>query len=124
MNRYAKWTRARGGKARDGPCRAERSGADRVGVARPRDGPQWRRCLIRPLSCSPRVTLVSVKFLLKLENGEPADPPAFIVAVPTWTIGDEFFTGTDEFWRILAIETDIDDLIDAGFNGSWTIEPV
>ena len=65
------------------------------------------------------------RYLLVLANGEPADPPAFIVATPTWKVGDEFFTGVDEFWRILAIDTDIDEeLVERGFHAVWPVEPI
>ena len=56
-----------------------------------------------------------------MRTASQRNPPAFIVATPTW---DEFFTGLDEFRRILAIDTDIDDeLVDRGFN-AVTVEPV
>ena len=65
------------------------------------------------------------KYLLVLENGEPVDPAAFVVATPTWRVGNEFFTGQGQFSRILGIETEIaDELLARGFNAVWTVEPI
>jgi hypothetical protein len=56
------------------------------------------------------------KFLLRLENGEPSDPAVLVAAVPNWTVGETFSTGRGDEWRILAIDTDIDDeLVARGF---------
>jgi hypothetical protein len=52
-------------------------------------------------------------------------PPVFVVATPTWRVGDEFFTGRGEFWRILGIETELaDELVAQGINAVWTVEPI
>jgi hypothetical protein len=60
------------------------------------------------------------RFLLKLEDGDPNDPPALVTAVPNWTVGETFSTGRGE-WRILAIETEIaEELMERGFNGIFT----
>jgi hypothetical protein len=72
----------------------------------------------------PRGSRRVFRFLLKLENGEPNDPPALVTAVPNWTVGDTFLTGRGDKWRILAIDTELEDeLVDAGFNGIFTVEP-
>ena len=42
------------------------------------------------------------RFLLLLEDGDSADPAAFLTAIPTWREGDEFLAGVDlERFRIL-----------------------
>jgi hypothetical protein len=64
------------------------------------------------------------KFLLVLEDGEPTDPPALVTAVPNWTVGEVFLTGRGDHWRILAIDTNIDEeLVEHGFNAVFTVEP-
>jgi hypothetical protein len=64
------------------------------------------------------------KFLRRLEDGEPNDPATLVTAVPNWTVGETFTTGRGHKWRILGIDTEIaDELIDAGFNGAFTVEP-
>ena len=65
------------------------------------------------------------KFLLRLENGDPNDPAVLVTAVPNWTVGETFSTGRGHEWRILAIDTDIEEeLVDTGINAVFTIEPV
>jgi hypothetical protein len=45
------------------------------------------------------------RFLLVLEDGEPADPPAFITVLPEWHPGDEFLAGAElQRFRIRAID--------------------
>ena len=64
-------------------------------------------------------------FLLVLEDGQPNDPAAFLTAARTgrWARRSQRLAG--EQWRILGIDSDIDDeLVSAGFNVVWTIEPV
>jgi hypothetical protein len=41
------------------------------------------------------------RFALMLEDGDPADPAAFVTAVPNWRVGDEFMCGPElrEFQR-------------------------
>jgi hypothetical protein len=63
-------------------------------------------------------------FLLRLADGEPTDPPALVTAVPNWSVGETFVTGRGADWRIVAIETEIDEeLLERGFNGVFTVEP-
>jgi hypothetical protein len=62
------------------------------------------------------------RYLLKLTDGEPNDPAAFVTAVPNWNVGEIIPLGRGEELRVLAIETDIaDELIDAGFNGIFVV---
>jgi hypothetical protein len=65
----------------------------------------WSR--IGSADCEDR--LYVFRFLLKLEDGEPTDPAVFVTAVPNWTVDETFSTGRGEEWRILAIDTDIDE---------------
>jgi hypothetical protein len=63
------------------------------------------------------------RYLLRLPNGEPYDPPAFVTVMPTWHVGDEFLITHDRRLRILAIDADIpDELFEQGFNAIWTID--
>jgi hypothetical protein len=65
------------------------------------------------------------RFPLRLENGEPNSPAVLVTAVPNWTVGETFSTGRGHEWRILAIDTAIDDeLVARGINSVFTVEPV
>ena len=71
-----------------------------------------------------RAEPVAFKFLLVLEDGEPNDPAAFLTAVPNWTVGETFSTARGAQWRILAIDSEIDDeLVEGGFTAMFTVEP-
>jgi hypothetical protein len=63
------------------------------------------------------------RFLLRLPDGDPPDPPVFITAVPNWDIDEVFQTGDGSRWRILRMEID-PELEEQGFNGVWFVEPV
>jgi hypothetical protein len=64
------------------------------------------------------------RFLLRLEDGEPNDPAVLVRAVPNWTVGETFSTSRGHEWRILEVETDIDEeLVERGINAVFTIEP-
>ena len=63
------------------------------------------------------------KFLLVLEDGEPHDPAVFLTVVPNYTVNEEFLLGDGERLRILAIDTDLHDVLaDEGFHGVFTVE--
>jgi hypothetical protein len=49
------------------------------------------------------------RYLLALENGEPADPAAFVTAVPDWRAGDTFVARGGQLFRVLAIEPEMDE---------------
>ena len=38
-------------------------------------------------------------YLLALESGEPADPAAFVTAVPAWHVGDTLFASSGQMFR-------------------------
>jgi uncharacterized protein (UPF0128 family) len=62
------------------------------------------------------------RFLLRLADGEPVDPPAFVVAVPDWHEGDTFNVSGRTF-RIIEIDADLpDELANEGFNAVWYVE--
>jgi hypothetical protein len=64
------------------------------------------------------------KFFLVDEHGQVGDPAGFITAVPNWTVGETFSIGSGESFRIIVIKTEIaDELLDAGFNGVFVVEP-
>jgi hypothetical protein len=65
------------------------------------------------------------KYLLVQPDGEPADPAAFLTAVPNWSVGEEFMVSNGDRYRIVAINNEIDvegleDLYERGINGIWT----
>jgi hypothetical protein len=61
------------------------------------------------------------RFLLKLEDGEPNDPAVLVTAVPNWSVGETFSTDRGREWRILAIDSAIDDETRrAGINAVFT----
>jgi hypothetical protein len=62
------------------------------------------------------------RFLLMLENGEAADPPAFISDEPDWNVGDTFVAGGRRF-RILKIsDREIAEVTAHIFDALWTVE--
>ncbi len=65
------------------------------------------------------------RFLLRLEDGEPNDPAVYVSAILNYSVGETFPLGRGERLRILAIDDDPDDeLVEAGINGIFTVEPV
>ena len=66
------------------------------------------------------------KFLLILQDEAENDPPTLVTEIPEWEVGQTFLTGgRGQQLQILAIETEIpEDLIEAGFDGVFTVEPV
>ena len=64
------------------------------------------------------------KFFLVDEHGQVGDPAGFITAVPNWTVGETFLLGHGEKFRILEIRADLlPEMLDAGFNGIFVVEP-
>jgi hypothetical protein len=62
------------------------------------------------------------RFLLVLANGEAADPPAFVSAVPGWNVGDTFEAGGRRF-RILEISSrEMAEVTAHAFEAVWTVE--
>lgn len=59
-----------------------------------------------------------------LPNDEPNDPASWATIVPNWDVGETIMLGDGERLRILGIETEIDELVDHGFNGTFTVEPL
>jgi hypothetical protein len=46
------------------------------------------------------------RYLLALENGEPADPPGFVTAVPDWRPGMTLVASSGQLFKILAVEVE------------------
>jgi hypothetical protein len=68
------------------------------------------------------------KYLLRLPDGQPPDPAAFVTAVPNWGVGEQFMVSKGDRYRILAINSEIDaegleELYVRGINGIWMVEP-
>jgi hypothetical protein len=64
------------------------------------------------------------RFLLMLENGESADPAAFVSDEPDWNVGDPFVAGGRRF-RILDIsDREIAEVTAHTFEAVWTVEEV
>ena len=74
------------------------------------------------------VRVSGYRYLILLENGEPANPAGFVVGEPPgrWNVGEVFFTGSGAFFRILAMngppEGDVPEA--EAWDGVWTVEPV
>jgi hypothetical protein len=65
---------------------------------------------------------VPFRFVLLLEDGEPADPPVFLTATRDWHEGDVFMPRGGESFRIVRIEPAMYD--EAPFHAKWTVEPL
>jgi hypothetical protein len=65
------------------------------------------------------------KFFLVDEHGDVQDPASFLTAVPKWTAGETFLMAHGPRFRILEAKTEIaGELLDAGFNGVFVVEPL
>jgi hypothetical protein len=75
-----------------------------------------------------RANMTGFDYLLVLANGEPGDPGVFVVNEPpgAWKVGDVFFTGTGDWFRILALEGAPEGTVAEAqeWNAVWTVEPV
>src|SRR5580765_4510144 len=47
------------------------------------------------------------RYLLRFADGEPVDPPAFVVAVPNWSVGETFTVSSGETFRILEMDAEL-----------------
>ena len=65
---------------------------------------------------------IGFRYLLLLENGEPADPAVFVTASPQWEEGDPFQAGDGSRWRIVRIAPEL--VGNAPFDGAWVVEPL
>jgi hypothetical protein len=64
------------------------------------------------------------KFFLVDEHGDGQDPAGFLTAVPNWTVGETLLVGDGRRFRILGIRTELlPEMLDAGFNGIFVVEP-
>jgi len=65
------------------------------------------------------------RHLLVLPDGEPNEPPSFLTAIPNWTVGEIITLGDGEQLRVVGIADQIADLlVEHGFSGIFTVEPV
>jgi hypothetical protein len=64
------------------------------------------------------------RYLLAFENGEPADPAAFVTVVPDWRPGMTFVAPNGQLFRILAVESEMDEERSAEKMGLLVVEPV
>ena len=62
------------------------------------------------------------RYLLVLENGEPADPAAYVTAREAWDEGDTFVTPNGQLFVIVSVEPDVAAM--AAFDGVWCVRPV
>jgi hypothetical protein len=65
---------------------------------------------------------VPFRFVLMLEDGEPADPAVFLTGTRDWHEGDVFMPRGGERFRIVRIEPAMYD--EAPFHATWTVESV
>ena len=72
-----------------------------------------------------RATLGDVfRYLIKFPDGLLHDPAVFVTAVPFWSLAETLRVGNGHLLRILAVDTQINHaLIEAGFDGVFTVEP-
>ena len=64
------------------------------------------------------------RYLLAVEDGEPADPAVFVTAVPDWRPGMTFFAASGQLFRILAVEPEMDEERSREQMGLFGVEPV
>jgi hypothetical protein len=80
-----------------------------------------KSALGRARSALARVAL-GFRYLLVLEDGQAADPTAFVTTIRSWEPGDEFLAGSDlRKFRIVAINTEDPP---EEFNGVFIVESV
>ena len=64
------------------------------------------------------------RVLLKLEDGESADPTVFVTDRASWQPGDSFVAHDGSQWRILAVDTAPPFLAEEGFEATWVVKPL
>jgi hypothetical protein len=67
---------------------------------------------------------VVFRYVLLLPDGEPHDPAALVSMIPNWTVGETFTLADGESVRILAIDTDMNEVLRRRFDGVFMVEPV
>jgi hypothetical protein len=66
--------------------------------------------------------IVLYRVLLKLVNGEPADPAVFVTERESWQPGDSFAARDGSQWRIVSVDTAPPLLAEEGFDARWIAE--
>jgi hypothetical protein len=65
------------------------------------------------------------RFLLRLSDDEPYDPPAYLSLIHNWELDETFTLGDGQQLRIVAIDWEIEqELRDAGFDAIFYVEPL
>lgn len=62
------------------------------------------------------------RYLLVLEDGEPADPAAYVTPHDAWDEGDTFVTPNGQLFVIVSVEPDVAAM--KAFDGIWCVRPV
>jgi hypothetical protein len=62
------------------------------------------------------------RYLLVLENGEPADPAAYVTPREGWDQGDTFVTPNGQLFVIVSLEPEVAAM--NAFDGIWCVRPV
>lgn len=88
-------------------------------------GPGGNQCVqalvarVRPLPLT-----APFRFLLFLEDGEPADPAVFVTRSRDWSEGETFVASNGRLFVILVIHPHMSRQAAEQFDGAWTVEPV
>ena len=70
-----------------------------------------------------QAALSGFRYLLALENGEPADPGAFVTNDPEWRPSDAFVAG-GQLFKVLAVEAEVQADESPVRMGLLVVEPV
>jgi hypothetical protein len=62
------------------------------------------------------------RYLLVLEDGEPADPAAYVTPRDEWDEGDTFVTPNGQLFVIVSFEVDVAAM--QAFDGIWCVRTV
>jgi hypothetical protein len=62
------------------------------------------------------------RYLLVLEDGEPADPAAYVTSREAWEEGDTFVTPNGQLFVIVSVDADVEAM--RAFDGIWRVRPV
>jgi hypothetical protein len=84
--------------------------------------PQGDKSALGRARCRLARVALGFRYLLVLEDGQAADPSAFVTTIRSWEPGDEFRAGSDlRKFRIVAINTEDPP---EEFNGMFVVELV
>jgi hypothetical protein len=63
-------------------------------------------------------------YLLKLKNGETANPSVLVSDRASWQPGDSFAARDGSQWRIVSVDAAPPLLAEEGFEATWVVEPL